>query len=119
MPMPSIAVFIFELLLIGLVWAVWVVLNLWIWQKSKAGGNLLMMIGAAVLAFTSIILAFGEALGGFWLNFFALLALTAGFYLSVKPMVAAHLAALQAKMKSMGKGSGTPPAGGGAPPPAQ
>ncbi len=105
MSTPVFATFIFESLLIGLIWAVWVVLNLWIWQKSKASGNLLMMVGAAVMALASIIGAFGEPFGG--------------FYLPVKPMVAAHLAALQAKVKGIGKGSGTPPAAGGGAPPAQ
>ncbi len=119
MSTPVFATFIFESLLIGLIWAVWVVLNLWIWQKSKASGNLLMMVGAAVMALASIIGAFGEPFGGFWLHFIALLVLSGGFYLSVKPMVAAHLAALQAKVKGIGKGSGPPPAAGGGPPPAQ
>jgi hypothetical protein len=97
-----LSVFIVEMFLTFLVWGVWVVLNLWIWQKAKATGNLLMMVGAGVMAVLSLLGAFGQFVGegGFWLNFFALLALTAGFYMSVKPMVAAQLAGLGTKLRA-------------------
>jgi hypothetical protein len=97
-----LSVFIVEAFLTALLWAVWVVLNLWIWQKAKATGNLLMLVGAAVLALLSLLLSFGQGIGegSFWLTFFALIALTAGFYMSVKPMVAAQIAALGSKVRA-------------------
>jgi hypothetical protein len=98
-----LSVFIFEMFLICLLWVVWVVLNLWIWQKSKASGNAAMMVGAGLLALVSLLNAFAAALGttSFWLTLIGLIVLTIGFYLSVKPMVAAHLAGLQARMKAV------------------
>lgn len=89
--------------LMFLVWAVWTVLNLWIWQKAKATGNLLMMVGGAVVAVLSLLGAFGAHLAYdayYWLLFLSFLALTAGFYLSVKPMVAAQIAALGSKVRA-------------------
>jgi hypothetical protein len=105
----------FEELLFLLLWLSWVVLNLWIWQKSKAQGNLLMMIGAALNAFVWLMFLFNANIGSgfFWLMFFGLLALTIGFFLSVKPMVAAQMAALGGKLKSVTSpppSSGSPPA---------
>jgi hypothetical protein len=105
----------FEEFLILLIWVVWLVLNLWIWQKSKAQGNLLMMIGAALLAFVSLMGLFNVILGegAFWLMFFGLVALTVGFFLSVKPMVAAQMAAIGGKLKNVT----SPPPSSGEPPP--
>jgi hypothetical protein len=107
---------VFESLLTALVWAVWFLLNFWIWSKSKSNGNLLMMVGAGVMTVMSFLFFVEVYFGGyFWMQFIALLVLTAGFYLSVKPMVAAQLAALQAKMKNIGHhgGGGAAPSGGG------
>ena len=97
-----LAYFGVESFLTFLLWGVWVVLNLWIWQKAKATGNLLMLVASAVMALLSLLLSFGQGIGAgsFWLHFFALAALTAGFYLSVKPMVAAQLAALSSKVRA-------------------
>jgi len=93
-----------------LIWAIWLVLNLWIWQKTKATGNLLMMIGAAGAAFMQLMLFFNEYMGnGIWLA--SLAALTVGFFLSVRPMVEAHLAKLREKLHSAtAKKDPTPPA---------
>jgi hypothetical protein len=100
--MTVLSVFIFESLLMALVWGVWIVLNLWIWQKSKAQANMLMLIGAALLSFTALLGAFGASLGSmyYWLPFIGSVLLTIGFYLSVKTLVEAHLAAMKAKLKS-------------------
>jgi hypothetical protein len=94
-----------------LVWVVWVVLNLWIWQKTKAIGNLLMLIGAAGAGFVQLMLFFNEFVGnGIWLV--SLAVLSAGFFLSVRPMVEAHLAKLRAKLHNVTspKKDGPPPA---------
>lgn len=89
--------------LMFLIWAVWAVLNLWIWQKSKAMGNLLMLGGSGVMALLALLASFKVFLdfdAHYWLTLFSLIALTAGFYLSVKPMVAAQLAALSSKVRA-------------------
>jgi hypothetical protein len=100
--MTTFLAFSVEPLLQALVWGVWIVLNLWIWQKSKAQSNLLMLIGAAVLSFAALMWAFGVNLGSmyFWLPFIGSVLLTIGFYMSVKTLVEAHLAAVKAKLKS-------------------
>ena len=89
--------------LLFLIWAIWAVLNLWIWQKSKATGNLLMLGGSAVLAVLYLLASFGVNIAWdahYWLSLFSLIALTAGFYLSVKPMVAAQLAGIGTKLRA-------------------
>jgi len=116
---PILALGSFETLLTALIWGVWVVLNLWIWQKSKATGNLLMLIGAGVLALVDLLLfllIFFSGMGTLML--IGLVLLTAGFFLSVKPMVAAQIAALQAKAKHIGHKDGGTGGGTGTPPPA-
>jgi hypothetical protein len=91
-----------------LLWATWVVLNLWIWQKTKATGNLLMLIGSAVMTF-DVLLGMFEQYTTYWLNILALGTLTVGFFYSVRPMVEAHLAKLKEKIHhatASGKGGG-------------
>lgn len=117
--------FVFEAFLTMLLWAAIAVLNFWIWSKAKANGNLFMMIGAGWLAFAHLLGLFGVALLGWhntgWVQLIGVGLLAAGFYLSVKPMVAANIAHLQSKVKTtihdtMGKkGGGTPPSGGAPP----
>lgn len=99
--MTVLAVFHFEFFLLALVWGVWIVLNLWIWQKSKAQSNLLMLIGSALLSLAALLWSFGEVSEFimYWLPFVGAVLLTIGFYLSVKVLVEAHLHALQAKLK--------------------
>ena len=111
-----LADFTVEGVLTMLLWAVIAILNFWIWSKAKANPNLLMMIGAGWLALASLLLLFNAVLLGVqnygWTQLIGVGFLAAGFYLSVKPMVAANIAHLQAKMKdTMSK------KGGGAPPP--
>jgi hypothetical protein len=110
-----LASFTVEGVLTMLLWAVIAVLNFWIWSKAKANANLLMMIGAAWLALASLLLLFNAVLLGVenygWTQLLGVGCLAAGFYLSVKPMVAANIAQLQSKVKeTMGKkGGGAPP----------
>ena len=95
-----------------LIWAVWVVLNLWIWQKSKSNGNLVMLVGAGFCTVSSLMGMLSPSPSMITILMIGLVVLTIGFYISVKPMVAAQIAALQAKMKSVTDGK----PGGGAPP---
>lgn len=109
--------FTVEGLLTALLWAVIAVLNFWIWKQAKAKANFLMMIGAGWLALTEFLGLFkAYLLGGQnvqWTELLGVGCLAAGFYLSVKPMVAANIAQLQAKVKeTMHK---KPGAGGGGP----
>ena len=117
---PILAVFLFEALLAGLVFAILALLNFWVWQKGKSMGNLLMLAGFGWLGLGWILMSFNTVLLGWqnlgWQEFLGAGAVLAGFYLSVKPMVAAQIAALQAKAKNIGhKDGGT---GAGTPPPA-
>jgi hypothetical protein len=104
----------FGMLLTALLWAVIAVLNFWIWSKAKANPNLLMMIGAGWFALMSLFATFGTYLFGDpgWGSLLGTAFLAIGFYLSVKPMVAANIANLQAKVKDTmsKKGGGAPPA---------
>ncbi len=112
---PVLAVFYFGMLVAALVWAAFAVLNFWIWSKSKATGNLLMLIAGGWFALSRVLWSFGTMLLGWenfqWTELIGIGLLTAGFYLSVKPMVEAQIAALQAKVKGMGhkEGGTTPP----------
>ena len=116
--------FSFAAVLITLLWAVIAVLNFWIWRKAKASGNLCMFLGGAWMTLASLLGWFGVSLMGgenfAWSTVVGLGLMTVGFYLSVKPMVSANIAHLQAKVKStiqdtMGKKgspvSGPPPSG--------
>ncbi len=104
--------FQFKQLLLGLVWAVWLVLNLWMWQKTKAQANLLMMVGAGVLTLTYVMRAFTWDAPGTFIELAAVVVLTAGFFLSVRPMVEAQLAKLREKLHNVTshKKDGPPPA---------
>ena len=97
---------------IGLLWAGWVVLNLWIWQKTKAQSNLLMLCGSGLLAITYLIRAISWHQPGSWADIVGLGLVSAGFFMSVKPLVEGHLSALKNKLgggKGGGGGSATPP----------
>ncbi len=109
-----LAVFVFEFLVLGLIWAVWAVLNLWIWQKTKSNANLLMLVGSGLMGVLWLINTFSYSGGSFWLHVLGLVLLTAGFYLSVRPMVDAQIAALRAKI---GQAAGGSKKDGGSPPP--
>jgi len=98
--------FQFDRFLIGLMWAVWVVLNLWIWKKTKASANMLMLCGSAALGLFYLIHAFTWRGPGYWLVAVGTGVLSAGFFLSVKPLVEAQLNALKAKMHAVTHKSG-------------
>ena len=119
---PILAVFTFEALLAGIVFAALALLNFWVWQKGKSTGNLLMLVGFGWLGLCWILMSFGTVLLGMtnfaWQEFIGAGAVLAGFYLSVKPMVAAQIAALQAKAKHIGHKDGGTGGGTGTPPPA-
>jgi hypothetical protein len=107
--MTILAAINFPTLLFGLAWGVMVVLNLWLWQKSKAQGNLLMLIGAALLAFMGILGGFGASLGLFvyeWFPVIGTILIVAGFYMTVKALVAANIAGLKAKAQAISKKEG-------------
>ena len=95
-----ILAFQFELFLTFLVWAVMLVLNLWMWQKTKANGNLLMLVGAGCLGLASMLLSFGTA-GEFlhtWLPLIGAVLVVTGFYYTAKPIVDVHIQALKKKL---------------------
>jgi len=104
--------FQFKYLLIGLVWAVWLVLNLWMWQKTKAQANLLMMLAAGLLTLTYVMRSFTWDAPGTLIELIAVVVLTVGFFLSVRPMVEAQLGKLRTRLHSVtsSKKDGPPPA---------
>lgn len=85
-------------LLMFLIWAAWVLLNLWIWQKTKATGNMLMLVGAGILTLDSLLLWFNQSLGSYWITLIAFALLTVGFFLTVRVQVEAQLAAIRTKI---------------------
>lgn len=112
MPIPIVA-FFFEELLLALVWGALLLLTIWVWQKTKAQGNLLMMIGAAVLTLAAVLFAFtgSETIPGFgtikafpgsfvmfWMPFIGAILLLVGYYFTVKAMVDSHIEALKKKL---------------------
>lgn len=99
-----LAAFHFSLFLGFLTWGVLAILNYWVWSKTKAKGNLIMLCGAAAVALANIITTFSTFPGEFvllWLPTLGAIAFTAGFFLSVKPLVEAQLASLKKKMESL------------------
>ena len=92
-------------ILLTLGWAAVAVLNLWMWQKGKAQSALLMLVGGAISALLWLFAVLGVHLGDTgefnWLLLaIGTLVFAFGFYLSVKPMVAANIAALKEKTGS-------------------
>lgn len=102
-------------ILVVLCWAVWVVLNLWLFQKTKAVANLLMMLGAAYILLHSLFGLFGGVLGGPWMYLLAFAVLTLGFFLSVRAQVEAQLTRMRQRIQDMT--SGKKDAGASPPPP--
>jgi hypothetical protein len=103
---PILAAFYFEPFLLFLVWGIMLVFNLWMWQKSKAKGNLLMLVGAGCLALSALLWAFGTVDSKFilfWLPLIGAALLVVGFYFTVKPMVDENIAALREKLKEATK----------------
>ena len=104
MPQPVLA-FIFEPFLVFLVWGVMLVMNLWMFQKTKGKGNLFMMIGAGCLSLSALIFSFATIADEgtakfvmFWLPLIGAVLLVLGFYTTVKPVVDVHIEALKKKL---------------------
>jgi hypothetical protein len=73
-----------------------------------------MLIGSGALAVFWFIGMFSWEGVDQWLHFFALVTVSLGFFYTVKPLVAAQIAALKSKMQHMTAKK----EGGGSPPPA-
>lgn len=89
------------LILMLLLWGVLLVLNLWVWQKGKGKGNLVMLVGAGIMMLAWLLLLTSEFPSTFvamWLPLIGMIAFVGGFYLSVQPMVQAHIDALKKKL---------------------
>jgi len=103
MSIPILAAFHFEPFLVFLVWAVMLVMNLWMFQKTKSQGNLLMTIGAGCLALGSLLWTFKsfQSIGSFelfWLPLIGAILLVIGFYITAKPVVDGQIEALTKKL---------------------
>jgi hypothetical protein len=110
--LPILGYFHITILLELLVWAALGGLSFLAWKKGKAQTFLLMLVGAGLLVLSSFLLLVtsipSEFVAG-WLPLFGAALILAGFYLSVKTMVAGDLAAMKEKMKQAtksGDGSG-------------
>lgn len=88
-----------------LLWLVLAILNFWVWSKGKAQGNLLMAIGSATaaLAFFIVMVSTPSEFVVFWMPIIGTGIFVAGFYLTVKPMVAVHIEAMKKKASSIAK----------------
>ena len=102
--------FQFELFLIFLIWGVMLVMNLWMFQKTKGKGNMLMMVGAGCLALSALILRFAKIADPgtekfllFWLPFIGAVLLVVGFYFTAKPVIDVHIEALKKKIQEATK----------------
>ena len=116
----TVVAFHFENFLQMLVWGALLLLNVWIWQKSKSQSSLLMMIGAGLLTAGQLIWAFtgSETIAGvtiekypgdfvvYWMPLIGSALLLVGYYLSVEKLVAANIAALKDKIDSATSGKG-------------
>ena len=101
---PILAAFRFGSLLVFVIWGVMLVMNLWMFQKTKANGNLLMTIGAGCLGLSALFMTFAswESMSEFmmfWLPFFGAILLVLGFYLTAKPVVDVQIEALKKKIQ--------------------
>jgi len=110
--MTPILAFEFEPFLAFLVWAVLLVFNLWMWQKTKGQGNLVMMLGAGGLGLSYLLIAFESysKFIWFWLPLIGAVLVTLGFYLTAKPIVDKEIATLKQKLHdaTAKKGQGGP-----------
>ena len=98
--------FVFESFLVFLVWAVMLVMNLWMFQKTKGRGNLLMLIGAGCLSLSAFIISIAKIADPgtasfilFWLPLIGAILLVLGFYMTAKPVVDAQIEALKKKIQ--------------------
>ena len=91
----------FHCVVMLLIWLILLVLNLWVFQKSKAQGNLLMAVGGAVMGlvyFVFLVSRFPSEFVQLWLPMIGMLIFAAGFFLSVRPMVQSQLDSLKQKL---------------------
>lgn len=99
-----LATFTFKIFLPALIWLVFGVLNLWIWQKGKGQGNLLMMIGGFTIGGANLITSFStipEAFLFFWVPTIGAALILAGFYLTSAKLIEAQMAGIKAKMMKL------------------
>ncbi len=103
-----------------LVWIGLAAMAFWVWSGTKAKSTLMTMIGAALLALFSFVVAFGIfSFDAIWFYMIGAGVVAAGYYYTVKPVVDARVKELKekaSKMTSSGSSGSTPPA---APPPAK
>lgn len=104
MAIPVLA-FVFESFLIFLIWGVMLVMNLWMFQKTKGRGNLLMLIGAGCLALSALLYSIATFADPgtakfvmFWLPLIGAVLVVLGFYMTAKPVVDVHIEALKKKL---------------------
>jgi len=94
MTLPDVATLIW-FLPSGLAWGFVATLNFWIWRRSKSAGHLVMLVGSGWLALSYLLATFDWSPFGLAhadLSFlFGSVIFVAGFYLSVKPLVAGEL----------------------------
>lgn len=94
----------FNTLLLTLIWVAFGVLNLWIWQKGKAQGNMLMMIGGFLVALIWALFFFESYPGAFlgeWGPVIGSGLILAGFYLTSAKLIEAQMAGIKAKMQQL------------------
>jgi hypothetical protein len=98
-PMTPLAIFIFEALLMALLWFAMAALGFFLWRRAKSSGHLVMLGGAGFLGLHNFFWTFGSFLiGGFWGQFIGVAVLVFGFWLTVKPLVAADVAMILGKI---------------------
>ena len=103
---PILAAFWIEPFLLFLVWAGLAVMAMWMFQKTKSKPNMLMMIGAGLLALGALVTAFSampSTFMMFWVPFAGAIVVTAAFYLTAKPVVDAQLDVLKKKLQDATK----------------
>lgn len=94
----------FMIVVMLLAWIVLAVLNFWVFQKGKHQGNLLMLIGAAVMVFyffVALITTGASAFLAYWVPMIGMIVFVLGFFLSVQPMVQAQIDAIRKKVQDV------------------
>ncbi len=102
--MTIIGAFVFEALLMALVWLAFGLLNFWIWSKAKNNAQLLMMIGGAAIGLAYLILTFSnmpDKFVSFYLPLIGAIVILVGYYMSVQSQVAEQMAGVKAKMAEL------------------
>jgi hypothetical protein len=100
------------LLATGVAWAGLVVMAFWIWQKSKAAVNWLLLLGALATSGYALLAGLGIRFEGMgWVSVIGAALVTVGYYLSAKPAIDAKLAEIKAKKRAAAAVSLSPPPG--------